>query len=99
MGLITKNLRRQALFGSLRQTLQTVGSFFKETIRRAADKTADIGLTEASSASAAYTLLPQTSGVDDPIVDEIPSREQAYQTVERAERKRKEPPKPATQGQ
>jgi predicted acylesterase/phospholipase RssA len=107
-GLITQNLRRQALFGSVGHTLQTLGSFFSQDIRRmplladeidqqafggaplsalpdwivvnatnlatgkrwkffsdragdyrvgATDKTNDIGLTEAVSASAAYPLL------------------------------------------
>jgi len=106
--LATQNLRRRALFGSVGHTLQTVGSFFTEDIRRtplladeldqqafggaslselphwivvnatnlatgkrwkffadrvgdyrvgATDKTDDIGLTEAVSASAAYPLL------------------------------------------
>lgn len=32
--LVAQNLRRQALFGSVRHTLQTVGSFFTEDIRR-----------------------------------------------------------------
>jgi predicted acylesterase/phospholipase RssA len=106
--LVTQNLRRRALFGTVGHTLQTVGSFFTEHIRRtsllaneldqqvfgeasvsdlpkwivinatnlatgkrwkffadrvgdyrvgATEKTDDIGLTEAVSASAAYPLL------------------------------------------
>jgi predicted acylesterase/phospholipase RssA len=106
--LVTQNLRRQALYGGISNTLQTVGSFLSQNIRRtplladeldqqvfdgallsdlpnwvvvnatnlatgkrwkffadragdfrvgATDKTDDIGLTEAVTASAAYPLL------------------------------------------